>query len=87
LASGAEALVVCCGAMGLDQIRTETTRLASERWWSEIRAVRDGRVALVDGRRGLAVPGPGLVDAFEWMVGWLNGRPELMPEGFAWEAL
>jgi hypothetical protein len=23
-----------------------------------------------------------LVDAFRWLVGWLNDRPELVPPGF-----
>jgi hypothetical protein len=27
-------------------------------------------------------PGPRLVDAFRWLVGWLNDRPELVPPGF-----
>ena len=25
-----------------------------------------------------------LVDAFEFLVGWLNGRPEVIPAGFPW---
>lgn len=83
LASGAEALVVCCGGMDLAQVREAAKALPAG-----LPAVRDGRVALVDGRRGLAVPGPGLVDVFEWLVGWLNGRPELMGgDGMQWEQM
>lgn len=81
LASGAEALVVCCGGMDLAQVREAASSLPAD-----LPAVRDGRVALLDGRRGLAVPGPGLVGVFEWLVGWLNGRPELMDgAGVRWE--
>ena len=30
-------------------------------------------------------PGPRLIDALEWLVAWLNDRPELTPAGFPWE--
>ena len=46
--------------------------------------MRDHRVALVDGSQMFNRPGPRLVDAFEWLVGWVQGRPELMPDGFPW---
>jgi hypothetical protein len=42
-------------------------------------------VALVDGNQMFNRPGPRLAEAFEWLVGWLNDRPELIPEGFQWE--
>lgn len=88
LASGAEAIVVCVDGLRLEGTRAGIDRLARENaWWGEIPAVRSGRVALVDGLRGFSRPGPGLVDVFEWLVGWLNGRGELMPVGFGWERL
>lgn len=87
LAVGAEAVVVCLPGLGLEEIRVETTRLAEGcSWWKEIPAVRSGRVAMVDGRRGFARGGPGLVDVFAWMVGWLGGRGELTGgAGVLWE--
>ena len=85
LGVGAEAVIVCLPGLGLDGIRTATTRLALEcSWWGSIPAVRDGRVALVDGVRGFSRGGPGLVDVFGWLVGWLNGREELMGDGVLW---
>jgi hypothetical protein len=27
-------------------------------------------------------PGPRLIDAFCWLVAWINGRPELSPTDF-----
>jgi hypothetical protein len=27
-------------------------------------------------------PGPRLVEAFRWLVAWINDRPELVPPGF-----
>jgi hypothetical protein len=43
---------------------------------------RPDAIAIVDGNAMFNRPGPRLVDAFEWLVGWLNGRPELVPAGF-----
>ncbi|MCB9838624.1 MAG: ABC transporter substrate-binding protein [Phycisphaeraceae bacterium] len=81
LGAGIEALVVCVPGVGLEGVRAGTARLAGEPWWGAIPAVRSGRVALVDGLRGLVRPGPGLVEGFTWLVGWLNGREGIIPPG------
>jgi ABC-type Fe3+-hydroxamate transport system substrate-binding protein len=47
--------------------------------------VRTGRVALADGNHFFNRPGPRLVDALEFLVGWLHNRPALIPPGFLWE--
>ncbi len=62
-----------------------TRELSKKQWWRELPAVRSGRVTIVDGNQMFNRPGPRLVDAFEWLVGWLNDRPEVMPKGFPWE--
>jgi len=80
-----EALIVCPCGLDLDATREAVQAIASEEWWRSLPAVRTGRVALVDGNQMFNRPGPRLVDAFEWLVGWLNDRPELMPRGFPWE--
>lgn len=79
-------VVAPCG-LSLEQTRVEAGRLLEKAWFRGMRAVREGRVALVDGNRYFNRPGPSVVDAFEWLVGWLQGRPELVPEGFGWEAM
>ena len=80
-----EYLVVCPCGLTLEQALAETEKLAAEtEWWGELPAVRAGRVAVVDGNQMFNRPGPRLVDAFEWLVGWLNGRGELEPVGFPW---
>jgi ABC-type Fe3+-hydroxamate transport system substrate-binding protein len=72
---------------------SETRRLLDEvtrqSWWPLLPAVVEGpgRVALVDGSQMFNRPGPRLVDALEWLVGWLNDRPQLIPEGFPVEYL
>jgi iron complex transport system substrate-binding protein len=83
-----EYLIVCPCGLTLEQAEAETRKLAeTTEWWGDLPAVRAGRVAVVDGNQMFNRPGPRLVDAFEWLVGWLNGRGELEPEGFPWRLL
>lgn len=83
--SAPEFVVVSPCGMGLDAARRATDELARASWWRDLPAVRLGNVAVVDGNQMFSRPGPRLVDAFEWLVGWLNGRPGIVPEGFPWE--
>lgn len=84
VASKPEALIICPCGLSLEQAWAETARLAEKPWWRDLPAVRAGRVAVVDGNQMFNRPGPRLVDAFEWLVGWVNGRAEVMPGGFPW---
>ena len=79
-----DALIVCPCGIRLDDIPSHLTHIEGEAWWRGLPAVRNGRVALVDGNEMFNRPGPRLVDAYEWLVGWLNDRPHLIPEGFPW---
>jgi len=81
-----EAIIVCPCGLALEQTRREYEALAREEWWRSLPAVRSGRVALVDGNAMFNRPGPRLVDAYEWLVGWLNGVDGLIPPGFPWLA-
>ncbi|MCW5775708.1 MAG: hypothetical protein KIS87_04600 [Phycisphaeraceae bacterium] len=81
-----EWLVVCPCGLGLERAWEETTRLARAERFRTLPAVRAGRVAVVDGNQMFNRPGPRLVDAFEWLVGWLQDRRELIPPGFPWRA-
>lgn len=83
--SAPEALIVCPCGLSLAQAREEASRLLEQRWVRELPAVRAGRVAVVDGNQMFNRPGPRLVDAFEWLVGWLQDRPDVIPAGFPWE--
>lgn len=58
--------------------------LASHPRWNSLRAVKNKQVAVVDGNQFFNRPGPRVVDAFEWLVGWLNGQDQLIPKDFAW---
>ncbi|MGH7131327.1 MAG: ABC transporter substrate-binding protein [Phycisphaerales bacterium] len=76
-------VIAPCGRT-LEQARADAAALADHSWWRELPAVRNSRVALVDGNRCFSRPGPRLVEAFQFLVGWLNTRPDVIPEGFPW---
>ncbi len=82
-----EFIVVCPCGVGLAEVRSHAAGLVEQPGWREIPAVKKGRVALVDGNHMFNRPGPRLVDAFRWLVGWINDRPALMPQLFPWERL
>lgn len=85
-ASRPEVLIVCPCGLDLERAWAETCRLAQRPWWGDLPAVRNGRVAVVDGNQMFNRPGPRLVEALEWLTGWLNDRAELIPPGFPWRA-
>lgn len=78
-------IVALCG-LGLEVTRKELDNsLAKDPLWAELPAVQQGRVVLVDGNHMFNRPGPRLVDALEFLVGLLQGRPDIIPQGFPWE--
>ncbi len=80
----AHLVVAPCG-LTLEQSLAETNRLYQEAaWFRTLPAVVNGRVAVVDGNQMFNRPGPRVVDALEFMVGWLNGVEHLIPAGFPW---
>lgn len=80
-----DAIVIAPCGLNLEQTRAQTRALAEQDWFRDMPAVRAGRIALVDGNQHFNRPGPRLVDAFEWLVGWLQHRPALIPTNFPWE--
>ncbi len=85
LESAPERVIVCPCGFDLARVRQEYDAITSSRWWSLIPAVMEAHprsIALVDGNQMFNRPGPRLVDAFEWLVAWINGRDELVPRGF-----
>lgn len=80
-----DAIIIAPCGMNLAHTRTCAHALAQQAWFANLKAARTGRVALVDGNQMFNRPGPRLVDAFEFLVGWLNHRPELIPGNFPWE--
>lgn len=79
-----QAVVIAPCGYSLERTEEDYLALREQAWWRRLPAVREGRVALVDGNQMFNRPGPRLVDAYEWLVGWLHDRPEIIPEGFPW---
>lgn len=82
-----EAMVFALAGMSVDEAAVRAAEVARSARFASTPAVRAGRVAVVEGSRGFGVAGPGLVEGFEWLVGWLQGRPELLPRSLAWRVL
>lgn len=89
LEAAPERIIIAPCGYSIEQIRAQLGELQRQRWWSLLPANLgpSGRVAIVDGNQMFNRPGPRLVDAFGWLSGWLNDRPELVPERFPVEIL
>lgn len=85
--SAPEAIVICPCGIPLADVPAHLAILERQAWWRGLPAVRERRVALVDGNQMFSRPGPRLVDAYHWLVGWLNDRPELIPGDFPWRSI
>ncbi|MFM8699596.1 MAG: cobalamin-binding protein [Phycisphaerales bacterium] len=93
VASAPERVVVCPCGYPLAAVREAVRALEGRDWWESLEPVRaaradaargmaNDRVMLVDGNQMFNRPGPRLVDAMEWLSGWLGDRPEAIPGGF-----
>lgn len=75
-------LIICPCGFDLGRTEEEIALLEATKWWPALPAVQEGRVALVDGSAMFNRPGPRLVEAFRWLVSWIQDRPEVLPEAF-----
>ncbi len=80
-----EWIVVCPCGLDLETTAKELESVRDQVWWRNLPAVKNGRVALVDGSQMFNRPGPRLIDAFEWLVGWMQGVESLMSHDFPWQ--
>ena len=80
-----EVIVVSPCGLDLATTRAEFATIADQPWIADSPAARSGRIALVDGNQMFNRPGPRLVDAYEFLVGYLNDLPDLIPRDFPWE--
>ena len=82
--SAPDRVIVCPCGYRLDDVRRELDQLRRLDWQA-LPAVREGdpnAIMLVDGNLMFNRPGPRLVDAFRWLVAWINDRPEVTPADF-----
>ena len=70
-----------CG-YDLHATRRELEVLTAQPWWPTLPAVVKHNVVMVDGKQMFNRPGPRLVDALSWLVGWINHRPRLIARSF-----
>ena len=76
-----------CG-FGLSRTRVELPPLLAQPGWGDLRAVREGRVFLVDGNQYMNRPGPRLVESLEIMAEILHpGAFAFGHEGRGWEVV
>ena len=75
-------VIVCPCGFDLERTEQELDVLRETTWWKLLPAVQEGNVALVDGNAMFNRPGPRLVEAFRWLVAWIQDRPEVLPEDF-----
>ena len=79
-------IVAPCG-YGLPQTRRDAQLLRANPRWTALRAVREGRVALVDGNQYVNRPGPRVVETLEIIAEILHsGRFDFGHRGRAWES-
>lgn len=79
-----EFVIFALAGQSLDDARAAVRTFTAQDWFQSLPAASKGQVALIEGD-ALATPGPGLVEAFEFLVGFLNQREELIPQSFQWE--
>jgi ABC-type Fe3+-hydroxamate transport system substrate-binding protein len=82
LESMPDRVIVCPCGFDLERALQERKLLEETTWWKLLPAVQEGNIAVVDGSAMFNRPGPRLVDAFCWLVSWIQDRPEVHPEGF-----
>lgn len=76
-----------CG-FGLARVAEEVTALQAQPFWSELKAVRDARVYLVDANHYFSRPGPRLVDSLEILAEVLHpGDFDFGHAGRGWRSL
>ncbi len=82
-----DALVICPEGLGLEESEAAAREFLGQRRFASLVTRTSGRVAVVEGRGTFGRAGPRLADCFEWLVGWLHDRPDLMPASVRWRAL
>ncbi|MGQ0626810.1 MAG: ABC transporter substrate-binding protein [Phycisphaerales bacterium] len=81
-ASRPDVIIIAPCGVNLAEVPAHAERLTRHAWFRDLPAMRSGRTVLVDGNQMFNRPGPRLVDAYCFLVGLLNDRPEVIPADF-----
>jgi iron complex transport system substrate-binding protein len=91
VASDPDVLIVAPCGFDLEAAIAEAERLLTFDWFSSLRAVRNGRLFVVDGDMMFNRPGPHLVNALEWLAAIFHPGNEdfakLLPPDFPYKHL
>lgn len=77
-------IIAPCG-YNLDQTRRDADLLSRRNNWQTLRAVRQNRVALIDGNQFVNRPGPRVVETLEIIAEILTGKSSFGHEGAHWQ--
>ncbi|ORX67906.1 helical backbone metal receptor [Linderina pennispora] len=78
-------IIAACG-LEMHTLRKEIGLISGRDSWKAIRAAVP-RIVICDGHYYFNRPGPRLVDSLEFMAGYINKVPDLIPGGFEYEEL
>ncbi|TAJ03268.1 MAG: hypothetical protein EPO68_17530 [Planctomycetota bacterium] len=81
-AADPDAIVLAACSMSIARTQRELHLLTERPEWAQLRAVRDGRVFVVDGNADFSTPGPGLAHGAEVVARALRSGSE--PSGEGW---
>ncbi|KXS14596.1 helical backbone metal receptor [Gonapodya prolifera JEL478] len=84
LATDPEIYVGCFCGLNMEATRKEMVQMEERAWWKTAME-KNPRVVLVDGNEMFNRPGPRLVDALEFLVGYFWKRSEIIPSTFPLE--
>ncbi len=79
-----ELVIVAPRGASLEGAVAAAEALWKQAWFRSLPSARSGRVAAVAGDAMVSRPGPRVVDALEFLVGWVQGRPGVIPVEFPW---
>ncbi|ORY39145.1 helical backbone metal receptor [Rhizoclosmatium globosum] len=86
IASDPEIIVIAPCGLSLSEVKREADLIRAQDWFQTLCNKPGGvKMCIVDGSQMFNRPGPRLVDALEFLVGFFWDDESLIPAGFPWE--
>lgn len=82
-AADPDVLVIACCGFGIERTLEDVQLMQALPFWSALRAVRDGRVYVIDGNHYFNRPGPRLIDSLEILAHLLHPGVHPLPPPLA----
>lgn len=74
VAADPDVIVLAACSMNVERTQRELPALQARPEWAQLRAVKAGRMLVMDGEKHVSTPGPGVADGAELLARWLRGR-------------